>query len=195
MMLAAKQVANQQTASRATGADFCRIFMKDMDRLYTLAYLLSADRETAEQCFVSGLENSAKGNPVFKEWAESWARRTIIQNAILRLQPIESRTTDGSDANSEASSERPEFAAIVGLPAFERFVFVMSVLEGYSDQDCSLLLGCARAQVAQAKIRALAKIGSSARLRRMPLTVGSGADELTELGEGSRLSAPLAASA
>jgi hypothetical protein len=37
--------------------------------------------------------------------------------------------------------------AIVALSAFERFVFVMSVLEGQSDADCSILLNCSRPDV------------------------------------------------
>ncbi len=37
----------------------------------------------------------------------------------------------------------------------ERFVFVMSVLEAYSDQECSLLLGCLRRDVADARIVAI----------------------------------------
>ena len=37
-----------------------------------------------------------------------------------------------------------EVSAILELAHLERFVFVMSVLERYSDHDCSILLGCAR---------------------------------------------------
>ena len=60
-------------------------------------------------------------------------------------------------------------AAITALPAFERFVFVLSVLERYSDQDCSLLLGSTRAQVIAARSRALqhiAEIGGLAAAAR-----------------------------
>jgi hypothetical protein len=38
----------------------------------------------------------------------------------------------------------------------------MSVLERYSDHDCALLLGCSRAEVIAARIRALQQIGSAA---------------------------------
>jgi DNA-directed RNA polymerase specialized sigma24 family protein len=41
----------------------------------------------------------------------------------------------------------------------ERFAFVMSFCEGYSDHDCALLLGCMRADVAAARVRALQRIG------------------------------------
>jgi len=40
---------------------------------------------------------------------------------------------------------------LVALADFERFVFVMSVLEGYSDQDCSVLLGCSEQDVRETR--------------------------------------------
>jgi DNA-directed RNA polymerase specialized sigma24 family protein len=106
---------------------------------------------------------------VFKEWARSWARRRIIQNAIQMIHPQredDSVQSDTSHAGTHATSqERPEIAAIIALPAFERFVFVMSVLERYSDQECSLLLGCTRADVLAARARALQQIAKSAELQ------------------------------
>ena len=66
----------------ATVADFKRIFIEDVNQLYLLSLLLTGDHEKAEQCFVEGIGESAKGNHVFKEWERSWARRTIM--VILR---------------------------------------------------------------------------------------------------------------
>ncbi len=82
----------KRAAPYASRDDFCRIFHEKMDSLYLLAFLLTADHRRAEQCFVSGLEDALGGNPVFREWAHSWARRMIIQNAV-RL--IKSRSADG----------------------------------------------------------------------------------------------------
>ena len=63
------------------------------------------------------------------------------------------------------TAEQAEVAAVLeavlDLGPFERFVYVMSVLERYSDQDCSVLLGCARGDVIAGRIRALQKIGSA----------------------------------
>jgi len=59
--------------------------------------------------------------------------------------------------------------SILGLEDFERIVFVMSVLEKYSDQDCSVLLGCSRQEVREARIRALQHLSESAKLRRHSL--------------------------
>jgi hypothetical protein len=48
--------------------------------------------------------------------------------------------------------------SILRLEDFERFVFVMSVLEKYTDHDCSVLLGCARRDIAETRMRALLRL-------------------------------------
>jgi len=50
---------------------------------------------------------------------------------------------------------RSEVRAILELAPFERFVFVMSVLERYSDHDCSILLGCPRRDITTTRARAM----------------------------------------
>jgi hypothetical protein len=148
----------------ATGADFCRIFTDDMDGLYQLSLLLTADPQLAEKCFVRGLEDSKNGNPVFKEWAESWARRVIIVNAIRMIGPRPGLVSafDRSSTQNGVKGLSSELAGIVHLPAFERFVFVMSVLEGYPARDCRLLLNCSNFDIAEARVHALEQLGRSA---------------------------------
>jgi DNA-directed RNA polymerase specialized sigma24 family protein len=166
----------------ASCADFQRIFDEDMKSLYLLSFLLTADQEKAEQCFVSGLDDAVEGNPVFMQWARSWARRAIIQNAVRGINP---RPIEGSNhsnsafwaGNGETNSngktpvteQQVEIAAVLGLDPFERFVYVMKVLERYSDQDCSLLLSCSRRDVAAARTRALQQIGSATALHYQQL--------------------------
>jgi hypothetical protein len=151
----------------ASSGDFRQIFDEDMNGLYLLSLLLTADREKAEQCFVSGLEDAVNGNPVFKEWARSWARRVIIQNAVRIINPRPVKTTAqsspvsvNSNAKTLAAEQQVEIAVVLGLEPFERFVYVMTVLERYSDQDCSLLLSSALRDVFAARSRALQQIGS-----------------------------------
>jgi DNA-directed RNA polymerase specialized sigma24 family protein len=163
-MFGRRKARNQKPSLYAMRSDFCRIFEKDMNRLYLLSFLLTGDRTMAEQCFVGGLHIAQEGNHVFKEWAESWARRAIILNAIRMIRPRQTADDTQSTADSStdnAVTEPVENAWIVDLPAFERFAFVMSVLEGYSDQECSLLLGCTRGDVAAARTRALERMGRS----------------------------------
>jgi hypothetical protein len=150
-----------------SGSDFCGVFQEDMNGLYLLSFLLTADREKAEQCFVSGLEEAVEGSPVFKEWARSWARRAIIQNAVRVIHP-QVKITDAqkpvSLANSDhalRAAEHAGIAAILALEPFERFVYVMTVLERYSDHECSILLGCARRDVPGARIRAVLQLGGT----------------------------------
>src|SRR5207248_11758681 len=98
------------------------------------------------------------------------ARRAIIQNALRIVNPRpdgRDRSWDSATVNrgGEILSERAEITAVLGLRPFDRFVFVMSVLERYSDHDCAILLGCSRRDVLAAKTRALQQIGSVAELR------------------------------
>lgn len=167
-----------RAAAYAQREDFCRIFHEDMNGLYLLAFLLTADRETAEQCFVSGLEDAAEGNPVFKEWARSWARRTVIQNAVRRISP---RPGDGNghsnspspDGNDETfpPARQAEFGAVLDLEPFERFVYVMTVLERYSEYECALLLSATRRDVLAARTRALQQLGSAMEMHDRQLAI------------------------
>ena len=84
-MPGAKQIT--EPMPYASSDDFRQVFDQEINSLYLLSYLLTADHEKAEQCFVSGLEDAVEGNPVFKEWARSWARRVIILNAVRAIKP------------------------------------------------------------------------------------------------------------
>src|SRR6266853_6929865 len=71
----------------ATCQDFLKIFDEDMHGLYQLSFLLTGDRQKGQRCFVAGIEDCAKENRVFREWARAWAKRVIVENAIRELQP------------------------------------------------------------------------------------------------------------
>lgn len=173
-MSRAEQLASPKNSEYATAADFCRIFNQQMKGLYLLALLLTGDREPAEHCFVTGLEDSVENNSVFKEWAHSWAKRTIIQNAVRMINPrpvLDSAKLSAAGASTRKSvlggkevmlANVEQIAAVLRLPSFDRFVFVLAVLEKYSDQDCVVLLGCTRRDVITARTLALQQLGSSA---------------------------------
>jgi hypothetical protein len=163
------QITTGKPEKHATSGDFCKVFREEMSSLYLLSYLLTGDHQKAEQCFVAGLEDSVKGNPVFKEWASSWARRMIVENAIRLIAPRPDHASQNRlAAYSEHSGElktvhdnSPEIANVLELADFERFTFVMSVLERYSDQDCSVLLACAPQEIRNARMRAFQWIAQS----------------------------------
>jgi hypothetical protein len=58
------------------------VFTENMAGIDWLAFLLTADPKKAEECFVGGLGDCLEESSVFRDGAQSWARRTIIQNAF-----------------------------------------------------------------------------------------------------------------
>ena len=163
------QVSQKESDVYASCEDFRAIFNEDLKQLYQLAFLLTRDTVKAERCLVVGLDECVKGNPVFREWARSWAKRVIVQNAIRetkpRPSPSNSRLSDASfSENHELSNGQDRHFALEGvlnLEDFERFVFIMSVLEHYSDHDCALLLGCSVTEIVAARARALRELMDS----------------------------------
>lgn len=144
------------------------MFAERLDDLYHLSLLLTGDPEKAEQCFVASLEDCVKANGVFKDWARFWAKRTVIQIAIRESKPRPSVASSFSISVATPMRDLPrdggmhfELAAMLALEDFERFVFVISVLERYSKHDCALLLGCTRGQIKQARSRAFAQLMDS----------------------------------
>jgi hypothetical protein len=146
----------------ATKEDFCRLFTNDVERLYLLSYLLTAHHEKAEQCFAASLDDCISGLSVFQEWADAWARRVIVRNAVRVMQP---RPGDSAPKLCTFAADRgslpgiafcdARFAKVVALDDFERFIFVLSVLEGYPDHSCAILLGASRHEVRTTRIRSL----------------------------------------
>jgi hypothetical protein len=165
----------------ATNEDFHKLFAEDVNSLYLLSLLLTANDSGAVQCFVAGLGDCENGNAVFKGFARSWARRSIVRNAIRIMAPhIGSARPSpaGSQSAREASLVRlpleyAPFANILALEDSERFVFVLSVLERYSDQDCSALLGTSRREVRDARDHALEHIVDLERRSNVPIRDGS----------------------
>ena len=163
-MLQATHARHANEFEYATARDFCRIFGQHMNSLYLLSLLLVGDHGKAEQCFVDALKNASSRRTVFRDWARSWARRAVLQSAQLMINPRTPRPDQSLMARSVESSkniasERLEVAAVLGLETFDRFVFVMSVLEGYSVHECAILLGTTRREATEARTRALRQLG------------------------------------
>ena len=126
-MTLANNVSTRRSSTYAAGADFCRTFAKDMNSLYLLAFLMTADGKKAEECFASALEDSTKSNRIFKDWAPSWARRMVIQNAIRIDKPAPDQRRDCASlrpigARLETKAENTtSLGAVVSLASFERW--------------------------------------------------------------------------
>ena len=170
----------------ATQDEFCRIFAEDENALYLLALLLTADASKAEQCFVAGLEDSIQVNRVFKEWVRSWSRRMIIKNAIRMISPAPGQVNGAppaSDSDGVTLDLGSALTAVLQLAPFERFVFVMSVLEGYSIQECSILLNCTKQYVEIVQAGALQHVALAEAHRVTPVVPGSDIAQATQFLE------------
>ena len=162
-----KQKSIERATEYASCKDFQQIFTEDIVGLHRLAFLLTADHAKAEQCFVAGLEDSIHGNPVFRQWARSWSKRAIIQSAIKAIAPVPTRhgvLPETAGAQWQNGDDVESIAAVVaGWEPFERFVFVMAVLEGYGLRECAALLACPVPDVIVAKSWAMQRLaGQSA---------------------------------
>lgn len=150
-------------ADYAQPTDYCDVFEREMKSLYLLAFLLTANHQEAEECFVSTIETGCGEKSIFKAWTKSWIKRCLIQKAIhvvfSRSVCDRQRSLWGGD--SCETRLRDMVNAVTGLEVLERFVFVMSILEGYSVRECSLLLHCKGENVVQLRMRASTKLAAS----------------------------------
>lgn len=142
--------------------DFRRLFEDCAERLYLLSFLLTAHPEKAERCFISGFEDCTRRRSVSVEMAGSWAHRAIIRNAIREMISVADEGDHapwlGPDTRNHYYLQFVKrlrcFESILCLRKIERFVFVLSVLEQYSDRDCASWLKTSITKIRQ--IRKLA---------------------------------------
>lgn len=165
---ARNQVRRNEPNPFATREDLIKGFHEDMTGLYQLAFLLTRDHEKAEKFFVAGIEDCVKENRVFREWARSWAKRIIVEKAIRELKPRPSLPGSSPSSTFFSHSEQTsgpgahfDLETVLGLGDFERFVFVLSVLENYSHHECALLLGCSVLEIRQGRLHALEELAST----------------------------------
>jgi DNA-directed RNA polymerase specialized sigma24 family protein len=164
-----KQTHGENAETRyASCEDFRRIFDEDLHSLYQLAFVLTGDHKKAERCFVSGLEDCVKESRVFREWARTWAKRVIVKNAIRELHPQSSHPNSSArgpiifcpEVHLTDASGDFDRDAVSRLGDFERFVFVLCVLERYREHECALLLGCSDSVVREARSQAIGQFAN-----------------------------------
>ena len=163
-MLEPMPIYDERATTYAAGTEVWNILTDEMHRLYLLSFLLTADLDKAGRCFFSGMGECEEEIGAFMAWAQARAQRKILKHAIWMIMPAPGRTDDFSVAphkRSAASGKTNLLGAILGLNAFERFVYVMSVLEKQSDDVCSTLLTCSRRDVMIARALALERLANT----------------------------------
>jgi hypothetical protein len=158
------RIENSRHLRFASEADFRHVFKEEMNSLFLLAAVLTADRAKAEECFGRAFDSSLNALWVSTERAGSWARRAVVNQAIQLLVPRKGSTQSPAASNfiwPEIATLKNSIDALCLLDTFERFVVVMTVLERQSDSDCALQLECTRRDVGIARASALRKLCAS----------------------------------
>lgn len=154
----------------ATAEDFQKFFALEMQSLFRLALLLTADANEAECCVIRAMRECLSGQHVFKQWVGAWVRRTVIREGIRQagqFHEMPARRSAGEQSSRSPAFQVPlratpfaDSAGIFTLGTFERLVWVLSVLEHYPIADCALLLGRAPHEVREALKRALGQVAA-----------------------------------
>jgi hypothetical protein len=148
---------------RCACEDIRKLFNENAQSLYLLSFLLCANHEKAEKCLVEGLDDYVGRDCAFEQWAHSWSRCIIVRNAlrIVAPKPGSRGPTPGTSRSlDDLSFQRPwfpgdPFAGVLALRDFDRFVYVLSVLEGCTDQNCAVLLGVSQRELRNTRACAL----------------------------------------
>jgi DNA-directed RNA polymerase specialized sigma24 family protein len=160
------QFREQEENLAVSRQDLRRTCNDDVNSLYQPAFLLTGDHEKGERCLVAGIEHLVRGNRAFNQWAHAWSKRIVVENAIREVKPRPRVAHPYASAFvfpygaqlSTPPGGHFELEAILALEDFERFVFVLSVLDHYSEQDCALFLDCSVLEIREARTRALEKL-------------------------------------
>ena len=117
-------------ARYANCADFSELLERNLKPLYLLAFLLTANHKDAERCFSMTAEECLGEQAVFKEWAQSRIKRSLIKNVIGVVSPPSSRDCEKRDfwsvEQNEAEKRRDQCPNPASAPGTLRFCNVDS---------------------------------------------------------------------
>jgi hypothetical protein len=151
MIIHVSQIFEDSSREDAGVTEHAEIFIHQMNGLYLLSFLVTANRQVAERCFSEALDEYVEAQGGFLQWAKHDGRRAVLKHTVQVIRPAPNQEYYWSfDGNRQplVSVMRQPFAAITSLSTFERFVFVMSVIEGLSQEECAAVLNCSIEDVA-----------------------------------------------
>jgi DNA-directed RNA polymerase specialized sigma24 family protein len=139
--------------------------------LYWLAFLLTGRREASVDMAVEALESS-DGNPFFSAWMLAWARKVVIAKALaavrqelaasaLRLASQRSRSCGPMPRNWALRPDTTKIQlerALLAIDLFPRCALLLSVFEGLSIDDATVLLDGDRELVRSAQVSAVQEL-------------------------------------
>lgn len=151
----------------------------DVANLYWLAFLLTGQREASIDIAVEALE-SPDGNAFFSAWILAWARKVVIAKALAmirqelaasanRLQAQRTRCRIAAHRHwaLEADATKVQIeAALLAIDAFPRCALLLSVFEGLSIDDATVLLDGDRDLVRKAQAWAIQELTRNLAVQR-----------------------------
>lgn len=140
---------------REEPTSFCQVFKDELARLFSLALLLTADPVKAERCFISSLNDSVSFPSLEKERVLFWSKRFIIHNAIRLVGAAFENEIMALGVSLQSTRPPALLHALLQLAPFERFVFVLSILEGLEEDEICSFLKCSLGDLAAARERSL----------------------------------------
>jgi hypothetical protein len=78
------QISGSDEDRYATREDFLKIFDEDLKGLYQLSFLLTGEHQKGERCFVSGIEDCAKEDRVFRSASKASTSARPTSSATFR---------------------------------------------------------------------------------------------------------------
>ena len=152
--------------SHASAAEIVACFRDQRSLLHRLAFLITADRATAEQAVARGCEMTLQGNSPFRNWLLEWAKTVTISTAIslhsdtirsceaiykdLRCTHLEHLCQfddERRDAKLALLFQMDAQKVFAELDPLCRAILVLRLAIRSSVQDCSLRLNVSRAAV------------------------------------------------
>jgi hypothetical protein len=160
--------------NHASAADVVACFRDQENLLERLAFLITADRTTAQQAISQACEITLQGNSPFRDWLLEWAKAATIAAAISLLgeaiRPSEAMYKDRRCPHVEHlchlddSRRSASLALILKMGAQKiieeldplcRSILVLRIALRSSVQDCSLRLNVSRSAAVAANCLAM----------------------------------------
>ena len=113
----------------------------DLNRAYWLALLLTANQRAAEAAVISALDEGG--------------RRSLLHNTVSAA------LASSTAATPDAICVEPELHAVLRLPAIQRQVYVLRMLEAMSADECSDWLSLSKEEVDCRAVLAAIRCASS----------------------------------
>ncbi len=159
---------------RASVSEILTCFRSERSLLFRLAFLITGDEASAEECVMSARETTLQGHNPFRDWLAEWAKTATITSAISRslgaIRACEGTYKDQEPTNADrllsgdshdrkrdldVLLESDPGVLIAELDRLSRAVLVLRVAIRSSVQNCALRLNVSRRAVLAANSRAM----------------------------------------